>query len=97
VRLDDSTINWKKGQRFRFSFGDRIYPGSYLINILTDATGKYPLSSPTGSPYSKLVISLDETTMSSYDYLLVLDIVCVDDQNLIFQVDALGKSLTNNS
>lgn len=97
IRIDDSTINWKKGQRFRFSFGDRIYPGSYLINILTDASGKYPLSSPTGSPYSKLVISLDETTMASYDYLIVLDIVCVDDQNLIFQVDALGKSLTNNS
>jgi hypothetical protein len=33
----------------------------------------------------------------SYDYKPVIDIVCVDPENLIFQVDQIGKSLTNNT
>jgi hypothetical protein len=96
IRIDDSQIKWKKGQRFRISFGDQIYPGVFTITILTDALGEYPISNPTGTRYSKVVISLDETTFASYDYLPVMDIVCIDQNNLKFQVDLVGKSLTNN-
>ena len=35
--------------------------------------------------------------MSAYDYKPVIEIVCVDEREYIFQVDVVGKSLTNNT
>ncbi len=96
IRLDDAKVQWKNGQRFRFSFGDEIYPGNFLIKILTNALGAYPISNPSGASYSTVIISLDDATMASSGYLPVLDIVCIDDKNLKFQVDLVGQSLTNN-
>ena len=96
IRINDSVNQWKNGQRFRLSFGDEIYPGNFVIKILTNAIGAYPLSNPTGSPYSTMIISLDNSTMLSSEYLPVFDIVCIDEKNLKFQIDLVGKSLTNN-
>ena len=96
IRINDTSSSWKTGQKFRISFGDRIYPGAFFVNVLTDASGAYPLSAPTGSIYSKNIISLDSDFFSGYDYLPVIEIICIDQNNLIFQVDAVGKSLTNN-
>ncbi len=97
IRIDDSVVNWKLGQVMRFSFGDQIIPGNFNVNFLTNAQGKYPLSNPTQVPYSSLILSLTNTEFVAYDYKPVIDIVCVDPENLIFQVDEIGKSLTNNS
>lgn len=96
IRLDDTNVKWKSGQRFRISFGDRIYPDVYFIRVVTDSTGAYPLSSPSGSSYTNTVIVLDADTLALSDYQPVLDIVCIDQANLIFQVDLIGRSLTNN-
>jgi len=97
IRLKDSTnARWKSGQRFRISFGDQVYPESFIINILTNADGLYPLNNPSGVSYSTLIISLDNSSFSGYDYMPVFEIVCIDDKNLKFQVDIVGKSLTNN-
>ena len=96
IRLADTDVRWKKGQRFRISFGDEIYLGSFIINILTNATGEYPKATPSGVSYSTLIISLDDSIFSQFDYLPVLEIVCIDENLLIFQVDVIGKSLTNN-
>lgn len=97
IRLKDSTnARWKSGQRFRISFGDQVYPGVFIINILTNADGLYPLSNPSGVSYSTLIISLDDSSFSGYDYMPVFEIVCIDEKNLKFQVDIVGKSLTNN-
>ena len=97
IRLKDSSnARWKLGQRFRISFGDQVYPGGFIINILTNADGLYPLSNPSGVPYSTLIVSLDDSAFSGYDYMPVFEIVCIDDKNLKFQVDIVGKSLTNN-
>lgn len=96
IRIKD-TNKWKTGQRFRLSFGDPIYPGNFLIKILTDYQGLYPVSSPSGIAYSTNIITLDDTILSGESYIPVLDIVCIDDQNLKFQVDIIGKSLTNNN
>jgi len=96
IRIDDSKVKWKKGQRFRLSFGDRVYPQSSIITIVTDALGLYPLSSPSGGIYSTNIVVLDDSIFSEWGYKPVLDIVCIDDQNLIFQVDVIGKSLTDN-
>lgn len=96
IRISDVNERWKRGQRFRISFGDKIYPGNFIINILTNATGEYPKPAPTGVSYSTLIVSLDETTFASYDYVPVFDIVCIDENLLKFQIDIVGKSLTNN-
>jgi hypothetical protein len=96
IRIDDTKVKWKNGQRFRISFGDKVYPQSSIITIVTDSQGLYPLSSPSGGIYSNTIVVLDDTIFSEWGYKPVLDIVCIDDQNLIFQVDAIGKSLTDN-
>lgn len=97
IRIDDSNVKWRKGQVYRFSFGDKIYPGDYSVNILTDASGLYPLSNPSGVPYSNIIISLSNENFLLRDYNPVIDIVCIDPENLVFQVDMIGTSLTNNS
>jgi len=96
IRLNDTDIQWKRGQRFRFSFGDQIYPGDFIITFLTNAVGLYPLTNPSGANYSTVIVSLDESNFVDYDYQPVFDIVCVDEIALKFQVDAVGKSITNN-
>lgn len=96
IRINDGTTNWKNGQRFRLSFGDKVYPGAYIIKIITNALGKYPIANPTTSPYSTIIISLDDSVFLGHEYEPVFDIVCIDENNLKFQVDVIGKSLTNN-
>jgi hypothetical protein len=96
IRIKD-TNKWKTGQRFRISFGDPIYLGNFLIKILTDSQGLYPISSPSGVSYSTNIITLTDSIFSGESYTPVMDIVCIDDQNLKFQVDIIGKSLTNNN
>ena len=97
VRLDDTNIKWRRGQVYRFSFGDQIYPGDYNVSFLTDATGSYPISAPSGVPYGTLIVSLTNGEFAAKDYLPVIDIVCINSENLTFQVDMIGSSLTNNS
>lgn len=96
IRINDDIVKWKNGQRFRISFGDIIYPGNYFIRILTNSHGKYPISNPSNIRYSTNIITLDESIFASQDYKPVLEIVCIDSENLKFQVDIIGKSLTNN-
>jgi hypothetical protein len=96
IRLNDTNVKWKKGQRFRLSFGDNVYPQSSIISIVTDAQGLYPLSSPSGGIYSTTIVVLDDSVFSEWGYKPVFDIVCIDDEDLIFQVDVIGKSLTDN-
>ena len=96
IKLKDNPITWKNGQRFRLSFGDIIYPGQYFINILTNSQGKYPISNPSTVSYSTHIITLDNDIFATQGYKPVLDIVCIDENNLEFQVDIIGKSLTNN-
>ncbi len=96
VRINDFPEQWKRGQVYRFSFGDQIFPGDYTISFLTDSGGRYPLTSPSGVPYSNLIITLTESEFLSQGYLPVIDIVCTNSENLTFQVDMIGSSLTNN-
>lgn len=97
VRINNTTNKWRRGQVYRFSFGDQIFPGDYNVTFLTDATGEYPISAPSGVPYSSLIITLTDSEFSSQSYMPVIDIVCTDSENLTFQVDMIGNSLTNNS
>lgn len=97
IRISDSVVNWKTGQIFRFSFGDQIIPGDFNINFLTNSLGKFPVGNPTNVAYSDLIISLVDSDIAAYDYMPVIEIVCIDANTLTFQVDIVGKSLTNNA
>jgi hypothetical protein len=96
IRINNSQTKWRRGQVFRFSFGDQIFPGDYNVTFLTDSNGEFPISSPSGVPYSNLIITLTEDEFSSQNYMPVIDIICTDSENLTFQVDMIGNSLTNN-
>jgi len=96
IRIVDDPTVWKSGQRFRISFGDEVYLGDYFIKILTNSQGKYPLNAPSGVPYSTTIISLTDAIFAEHSYMPVFEIVCTDPIKLLFQVDVLGKSLTNN-
>lgn len=96
IRIDDSTNNWRNGQTLRLSFGDQVYPNDFVVTILTNALGRYPLSSPSGIAYSTTILVLDKDDFAQESNIPVIDIVCVDAENLIFQADIVGKSLTNN-
>jgi len=50
-----------------------------------------------GVPYGTLIVSLTNGEFAAKDYLPVIDIVCINSENLTFQVDMIGSSLTNNS
>jgi len=97
IRLNDTNIKWRRGQVYRFSFGDQIYPGDYNVSFLTDATGSYPISAPSGVPYGTLIVSLTDGEFAAKDYMPVIDMICINSENLTFQVDMIGSSLTNNS
>ena len=97
IRIEDTDVRWRRGQVYRFSFGDQIVPGDYSVTFLTNSTGLYPISSPFGVPYSTVIVSLVNAQFAEHDYKPVIDIVCINSENLTFQVDMIGSSLTNNS
>ena len=89
IRIDDGLVKWKKGQVLRLVIGDEIDLGNYSLVILTDALGQYPTGTPSGVPYSIVVAGFTNTNFSGSAYKPIFDIVCVDDVNLIFEVDQI--------
>jgi len=89
IKIDDSINKWKKGQVLRLVIGDDIDLGNYSLVILTDALGEYPKSAPSGVPYSSVVAGFLNTQFSGSGYKPIFDIVCIDDKNLIFEVDQI--------
>lgn len=89
IRIDDSLNKWQKGQVLRLVIGDDIDLGNYSLVILTDALGEYPKTAPSGVPYSSVVAGFLNIQFSSSDYKPIFDIVCLDEKNLIFEVDQI--------
>ena len=89
IKIDDSINKWKKGQVLRLVIGDDIDLGNYSLVILTDALGEYPKPAPSGVPYSTVVAGFLNNQFSGSGYKPIFDIVCIDDKNLIFEVDQI--------
>jgi hypothetical protein len=89
IKIDDSINKWKKGQVLRLVIGDDIDLGNYSLVILTDALGEYPKTAPSGVPYSTVVAGFLNNQFSGSGYKPIFDIVCIDDKNLIFEVDQI--------
>lgn len=89
IKIDDTTNKWQKGQVLRLVIGDDIDLGNYSLVILTDALGEYPKGTPSGVPYSTVVAGFINIQFQNASYKPIFDIVCVDDKNLIFEVDQI--------
>ena len=89
IKIDDTTNKWKKGQTLRLVIGDDVDLGNYSLVILTDALGEYPKDTPSGVPYSTVVAGFINSQFQSSSYKPIFDIVCIDDKNLIFEVDQI--------
>ena len=89
IRIDDSNVKWKKGQVLRISIGDSIDLSNYSLVILTDSKGLYPKDNPTGVPYSVVMGGLINDQFIDSNFKPIFDIICLDDKNLIFEVDQI--------
>jgi len=89
IKIDDTNSKWKKGQTFRLVFDDKIILNGNNILIYTDSTGLYPLATPSGVYYSILVGGFTQNIFSSSDNKPIFDIVCVDEKNLVFEIDQI--------
>ena len=93
IKIDDTDNRWQLGQSFRLSFGDSIYPGNYKIVILTNSLGLYPVSNPSGVAYSTVVATLGSSQFGDTNGKPVFEIVCYDNNNLLFRIDRIGVSI----
>ena len=59
------------------------------ILIYTDIKGAYPLSAPSGVPYSVLIGGFTQSIFNSSNNKPIFDIVCVDEKNLVFEIDQI--------
>jgi hypothetical protein len=89
IRIDDTNSQWKKGQTIRLVFDDKIVLAGNNILMYTDTKGIYPLSSPSGVAYSKLVGGFTQSIFDSAGNKPIFDIVCVDEKNLAFEIDQI--------
>jgi len=89
IKIDDTTNKWQKGQVLRLVIGDDVDLGVYSLVILTDALGEYPKGTPSGVPYSSVIAGFINIQFQNASYKPIFDIVCVDDKNLIFEVDQI--------
>lgn len=89
IKIDDTSSKWKKGQTLRLVFDDKIILNGNNILIYTDSTGLYPLATPSGVYYSILVGGFTQNIFNSSDNKPIFDIVCVDEKNLVFEIDQI--------
>ena len=85
IKIDDSTVSWKKGQVLRLVFDDEVIPQSFNLSIVTDAlnvnnTGIY------GVQIGGLFTDLDFTPSLNKP---IFEVICLDDKAFTFKVDKI--------
>ena len=89
IKIDDTNNQWQRGQTFRLVFSDKVLLNGNNLLIYTDSKGLYPLSSPSGVSFGILVGGFTQASFISSNNKPIFDIVCVDDKNLIFEIDQI--------
>lgn len=84
IFINDSVVNWKKGQSVRFVFDDELVPDVYDIKIYTDATNKRNLGQ-----YGVLIGILTDQEFTPSQNKPIFEIICLDDQLFKFKVDKI--------
>jgi len=83
LKIDDSSVTWKKGQTFDLVFSDPIDLGSNDITIVTDANNL--LGNGT---YGKTITVLSQSDFGT-DMTPIFRLTCIDQVGLNFRVDKL--------
>ena len=89
IRLDDTLVKWSAGQTLRLVIDDPIILSTNSIFIYTDSKGLYPLSNPTSMSYNILIGGFTQSSFVNSNNKPIFDIVCVDEKNLIFEIDQI--------
>lgn len=84
IFINDSVVNWKKGQTVRFVFDDELVPDVYDIKIYTDATNKRNLGQ-----YGVLIGILTDQEFTPSQNKPIFEVICLDDQLFKFKVDKI--------
>lgn len=90
IKIDDTTVDWRKGQQFQLVIDDQIEMGGYTITIKTDAKNK--LGNPAA--YGKTVAVLTATdfpTTYGRNGRPIITIICKDERNFDFVVDKITR------
>ena len=89
IKIDDTNNQWKRGQSFRLIFDDKVLLNGNNLLIYTDAKGLYPIGAPSGVSYGVLVGGFTQNIFDSSNDQPIFDIVCVDEKNLVFEIDQI--------
>jgi hypothetical protein len=84
IFIDDSTINWKKGQTLRLVFQDPLNLDIFDVKIKTDALNK-----TNSGAYGVLISILNDLDFSSSDGSPIFDIICMNETSLEFKIDKI--------
>ena len=84
IRIDDTNVQWKRGQTYRIVFEDVLDMQSYSVIFQTDA----PNRKGTGV-YGVLVGSASGIEFDDASDRPIFDITCVDEVNVVFLIDQI--------
>jgi len=84
IFIDDSIINWKKGQTLRIVFQDPIDSDIFDVKIKTDSLNK-----TNSGEYGVIISILNDLDFSESNGSPILDIICINENTLEFKVDKI--------
>lgn len=90
IKINDTTVDWRKGQVFELTIDDQIAMAGYTITIKTDAKNK--LGNP--SSYSKTIAVLtasDFPTTYGRNGRPIIKIICKNERTFDFVVDKITR------
>jgi len=84
VFIDDSDIEWKKGQSFKLVIEDELIPDVYDIKIKTDA-----LNRSNNGIYGVTIGLLNDLDFTPSGNKPIFEIVCINAETLEFKIDKI--------
>lgn len=92
IKIDDTSVDWRKGQVVQIVFHDQVIPAGQTIRIRTDAKNK--LGEPTAYSNASEIVALTDTdfpTTYGRNGKLILTIICKDERTFDFNVDKITR------
>lgn len=79
IIIDDSNVSWQNGQTVKIVFDTKLLPKVYNLNIYTDSENNF----------NKKITSLSKVDFNNSDNRPIIEIVCIDENNLEFRIDKI--------
>jgi hypothetical protein len=90
IKIDDTVIDWRSGQKFDLVIDDQIEMAGYTITIKTDAKNKLGNPAAYGKTIAILTAS-DFPTTYGRNGRPIISIICQNDRTLDFIVDKITR------